>query len=661
MNNQEIEIIDISKMSLTDLLLDEEGNVISMMFGEGLRPVPLLTVTEWADTYRMLSSASASEPGKFRTVRVPYIEEIANHLGKTSDVWKIVVMKGAQLGLTELGNNWVGYIMHLNPGPVIMVMPTDSAVKKNSRTRIKPMIESTPALRERIKPAGSKEAGNTVNEKEFPGGVLIMIGANSPTGLRSTPAGNIFLDEVDGYPDSAGDEGSPIDLAEARASTFSNKKIFVISTPTIEGESVIAAEFLEGDQRYYNVPCVHCNELFVLKFEYLSWDEGKPETVKMYCPSCSAGNEERHKTFMLAKENGAVWIPTATPSDPLIRSYHISGLYSPAGWLSWEQIVRKYLKIKGDVNKEKTFINTVLGETYKIKGDSPDYDNLYNRREEYPIGIVPAGVYFITMGVDVQQDRLECGVVGWGIGRESWDIEYKIIPGDTSKPDVWNQLRELVNNHYDCEDGTIMPIRLTCVDSGFNTKKVYDFCTSMGYDRVIPVKGDDKLDIMVSAPKTVNLSKGGKKIGSAKVWRVGVSLIKSELYGFLKLKAIRHEDESETYPEGYCHFPQYSESYFKMLTAEELRQVENKQTKKISYQWVKKYDRNEALDIRVYARAASYIVGIDRFKESTWKKIKDQYRIKQDAPETPSGTPPPKPPRKGNGRSGRAGGWFDRK
>jgi phage terminase large subunit GpA-like protein len=651
---------EVESLSLAELVAEAEDNIIAGMFSEGLRPVPLLTVSEWADTYRMLSSASSAEPGKFRTSRVPYIQEIADNLGKTSDVWKVVVMKGAQLGLTELGNNWVGYIMHLNPGPVIMVMPTDGAVKKNSRTRIKPMIDSTPALRERIAPAGSREAGNTVNEKEFPGGVLIMIGANSPTGLRSTPAGNIFLDEVDGYPDSAGDEGSPIDLAEARASTFSSKKIFVISTPTIEGESVVAAEFEEGDKRYYNVPCIHCKELFVLKFEYLSWDEGQPETAKMYCPECGGPHEERHKTYMLDPENGAKWVATARPSDPLIRSYHLSGLYSPAGWLSWVQVARKFERIKGDVNKEKTFVNTVLGETYKIKGESPDHDNLYNRREDYPIGIVPNGVYFLTMGVDVQQDRLECGVVGWGRGRESWDIEYKNLVGDTSKPEVWDQLRELVNHHYAHEDGTIMPIRLTCVDSGFNTKKVYDFCASMGYDRCIPVKGDDKLDIMVSAPKTVNLSKAGKKIGSAKVWRVGVSLIKSELYGFLKLKATRHEDGTETYPEGYCHFPQYSENYFKMLTAEELRQVENKTTKKISYQWVKKFERNEALDIRVYARAASYIVGIDRFKESTWDKIKNQSRIRQ---ETPDATPTPKGSRAGRqgGRSGRSGGWFDRK
>lgn len=629
MKNKNIKFADLtssefSNFSLFEYIIDEESNVVAMMFSEGLKPIPRMTVSQWADNFRMLSSASSSEHGKFRTVRVPYIREIADNLGKTSDVWKVVVMKGAQLGLTELGNNWIGYIMHLNPGPVIMVMPTETAVKKNSRTRIKPMIDSTPALKDKIKPAGSKEAGNTVSEKEFPGGVLIMIGANSPVGLSSTPAGNIFLDEVDRYPASAGEEGSPIDLAEARASTFSNKKIFVISTPTNEGESVIAAEFLEGDQRYYNVPCMHCKDLFVITFDCLTWEEDKPETTKCACPNCGGLHEERHKTFMLSEENGAKWIPTAKPSDPLIRSYHLSGLYSPAGWLSWVQVVRKFLKIKGDTNKERTFINTILGETYKIKGEVLDSDNLYNRREEYPIGIVPAPVYFLTMGVDVQQDRLECEVVGWCKGRETYSIQYNVLTGDTSKDEVWTQLRDLINTQFVCEDGFLMPIKLTCVDSGYNTKKVYDFCSGMGYDRVIPIKGMENLDVMVSAPKTLNVAKSGKKIGSAKVWGLGVSLLKSELYGFLKLIPLRVEGEPDLFPPGYCHFPQYDINYFKMLTAEQLQMLKNKKTGKVTYQWVKKFERNEALDVRCYARAAAYIIGIDRFKDSKFELVKSQ-------------------------------------
>lgn len=601
----------------------EQETIIINPFKNGLRPIENITVSQWADKYRFLSSVSASEPGRFRTDRVPYIREIADNLSKQSDVWKIIVSKGAQLGLTELGNNWIGSIIDINPGPTIMVMPTEDAVKKNSRTRITPMINSCPSLKEKIKEVGVKDAQNTITSKSFNGGVLLMIGANSPVGLSSTPAGNIFLDEVDRYPHSAGGEGNPLDLAEARASTFSNKKIFVISTPTNAGESIIEAEFLEGDQRYYNVPCFHCEEKFILKFEYLTYDENDPESTRMACPNCGGLHEERHKTNMLL---GGEWIATAKPSDPLIRSYHISSLYSPAGWLSWVQVVRKFLKIKGDVNKERTFQNTVLGKTYRIKSDAPDFENLYNRREDYEIGTIPEGVYFLTMGVDIQGDRIEGEVVGWGRGRETWSIEYFVFVGDTSKPEVWELLSNQITKQYEYGE-SMMSINLTCVDAGYKTSTVYDFVSKFSYSKVVPIMGRDSVkDVMVSPPRAYNVSKKGKKIESRKIWHLGTSLLKSELYGFLKLKA-KEVDGIETYPAGYCHFPQYDRHYFKMLTAEEQQQVVNKKGFS-EYQWVLKSGaRNEALDVRNYARAAAYIIGIDRFKNDTWDKIKAQSSV----------------------------------
>jgi len=616
----------------SEYLIDENDNVLAYMLSDGLRPIPRITVSEWADQYRILSSKSSAEFGQFRTVRVPYIRKIADSLGKTSDVWKVIVMKGAQLGLTELGNNWVGYVIHLNPGPMIMVMPTDAAVIKNSKTRITPMVDSTPVLLDKIKKVGSKDAGNTVQQKDFPGGVLFMIGANSPVGLSSTPAGNIFLDEVDRYPLSAGEEGNPISLAEARASTFSNKKIFVISTPTVEGESAIAKEFLKGDQQYYNVPCQGCGDLFVLKFEYLTYDEKDPSTTRMACPECGFLHEERHKAAMFPEKGFgglAEWIPTAKPSDPLIESYHVSGLYSPAGWLSWEAVIRKFLDIK-DENDRIVFVNTILAQTYKISGDAPDSENLYNRREDYQIGTIPEGVYFLTMGVDIQGDRIEGEVVGWGRGRETWSIEYFVFVGDTSKTEVWEKLSSQITKQYECGE-SMMSINLTCVDAGYKTSTVYDFVSKFSYSKVIPIMGRDSVkDVMVSPPRAYNVSKAGKKIEGRKIWYLGTSLLKSELYGFLKLKPTEIEGENgpiETYPEGYCHFPQYDRHYFKMLTAEQQVQVINKKGF-AEYQWTKKSGaRNEALDVRNYARAAAYIIGIDRFKNDTWDKIKAQSTV----------------------------------
>jgi phage terminase large subunit GpA-like protein len=609
---------------MTKFINDEQDYSLAKMFASGLKPIPLMTVSEWADKFRYLSSMSSSEFGKYRTSRTPYIRKIQDSLGKTSPLKKIVVMKGAQLGLTELGNNWIGYLIHINPGPIILVMPTEAAARKNSRTRIKPMIDSTPQLKDKIKTAGAKEAGNTILEKEFPGGVLFMIGSNSPVGLSSTPSGNIFLDEVDRYPASAGDEGSPIALAEARSSTFSRKKIFIISTPEIEGQSLISKEFEEGDQQYYNVPCHGCDELFVLRFEYLTHEEGKPETTRMACPNCGFLHEERHKTLMLAEDGfggKAKWIATAISSDPFMESFHLSALYSPAGWLSWEQVVRMYLKIKGDVNKEKVFVNTVLGETYKVKGESPDFENLYNRREQYPINIIPDDVYFLTMGVDIQGDRIELEIVGWCKGRSTYSIDYRVLIGDTQKAEVWEKLRQVISTNFECADGGLMPITLTAIDAGYNTKTVYDFAAGFGYNKVIPIMGRASVkDVMVSAPRAININRSGKKIEGAKVWYLGTSLLKSELYGFLKLK-VTEVDGVDIFPDGYCHFPEYDRHYFKMLTAEDQVMLVNKKGYE-TFEWKKKFERNEALDIRCYARAAAYVLGIDRFKDQHFNKIR---------------------------------------
>ena len=212
-------------------------------WGQGLQPDADLTVSEWADAHRMLGSRASAEPGRYRTARTPYMREIMDALSPGSSVQRIVFMKAAQVGATEAGNNWIGFAIHHAPGPMLAVQPTVELAKRNSRQRIDPLIEESAALRERVKPARSRDAGNTMLSKEFAGGILIMTGANSAVGLRSTPARYIFLDEVDAYPASADEEGDPISLAEARSLTFAHRrKVFLVSTPTIRGLSRIERE-----------------------------------------------------------------------------------------------------------------------------------------------------------------------------------------------------------------------------------------------------------------------------------------------------------------------------------------------------------------------------------------------------------------------------------
>jgi len=584
-------------------------------FIDGLRPEPRLTVSQWADKSRVLSTISTAEPGLWRTSRTPYLREIMDRLSVGDPTQEIIVMKGAQVGLTEAGNNWIGYTIDVSPCPFLAVQPTKDMAERNSKIRIQPMIEAAPILAAKIKPARSRDSGNTILKKEFPGGILVMTGANSASGLRSMPARNVFLDEVDAYPLDLDGEGSPIDLAKARTRTFPKKKIFIISTPTIEGQSIIAAQFLETDQRYYFVPCPHCGGMQVLRFGQLRYTPGKYDKVTYECEHCGEQIQERFKTKMLA---AGQWIATAPEKANYLKvGYHISSMYSPYGWYSWANAAQDYEDCKTDIPKLKTFVNTVLGETWKEEGDAPDWELLYNKRESYAQNTVHKDVAFLTAGVDIQKDRIELEIVGWAKGKQSYSIDYRVLLGNTSGENtpVWQQLAEVLNETWQREDGAMLSIRMMAVDSGYNTSEVYAFCRKYDPSRVVPTKGQEAQSIMVSTPRAVDISRKGKAINGIKVRHVGISIIKSELYGWLRLQ--RNEDDS--YPNGYCHFPQYEAHYFKGLTAEKL------ELKKVrgfdKYMWVKKYERNEPLDCRVYARAAANMLGMDNWKEEQWRKI----------------------------------------
>ena len=593
-----------------------EGEDILRGFFDGLRPEPLISVSEWADRYRYLSPVAAAESGLYRTSKTPYMREIMDKLSSYDPCERVVFMKSAQCGATEAGNNWIGYIVDIAPASTLMVMPTEEMAKRNSKMRIDTMVDASPRLRDKIKRAKSRDSENTVLQKGFPGGVMIMTGANSPSGLRSMPIKNLFLDEVDGYPLSAGDEGSPVELAIARTRTFAKKKIFLCSTPTVSGESVIESRFLETDQKYFYVPCPHCQKKQRLVFESLKWDDGKPETVLYYCEHCGAGIEERYKPFML--EEGA-WVATKPENmRDDVTGFHINALYAPLGWYSWKDIVEEYLKSKNDVPRLKTFVNTVLGETWSEQGEAPAWENLYNRRELYETNKPSKDVVFLTAGVDVQKDRLELEIVGWCKGKVSYSVDYRVLLGETSSKAVWNELAAVVNEQWTREDGVLLPLRMMAVDTGYNTSHVYEFCRRFEQSRVVPVKGQDSQSTIITPPRAVDTARNGKKINGLKIWHVGVSIVKSETYGYLKVE--NNEGEVQ---DGYCHFPQYDQHYFKGLTAEQLEFKVIRGFRK--YQWVKKYDRNEPLDCRVYARAAASVVGIDRMTPEAFEQMRNGY------------------------------------
>lgn len=592
-----------------------DDTVLVLGFAKGLRPEPRMTVSQWADSFRYLSSTSSAEPGLYRTERTPYMRKIVDSLSANETIWEVIFMKAAQTGGSEGGFNWLGYIIDLVPAPTMIVQPTDALSKRNSKMRIDPMIDATPRLREKISPQRSRDSGNTMLQKEFPGGVVVLSGANSAVGLRSMPVRNLFLDEVDAYPQDLDGEGSPVDLAKARTRTFARKKIFLVSTPTVKHTSVIEAEYLDSDQQKYYVPCPHCHHMQELVFENLKWDDDDPDSVLYFCEGCGVGIEDRHKGFML-KEKGyggmAEWRATNLEhKDPKKIGFHISSLYSPYGWYSWADVIRDYIKAEGNPTKMKTFRNTVLGLTYEEDGEVPAWENLYNRREQYKINQPSKECMFITVGVDVQKDRLELEIVGWCRGKRTYSADFRVLMGDTAASPVWDDLAKVVNETWEREDGMLMPMQKMAIDTGYNTQHVYNFCARFDGSKVVPIKGMQNQQLMVTPPRQVNITQAGKKIGKTKLWHVGVSMAKSELYGWLRQEVA----EDGTVPKGYCHYPEYDQHFFRGLTAETLELRKNKKGYN-EYVWIKKYDRNEPLDCRVYARAAAYMVGIDRHDES---------------------------------------------
>ena len=555
------------------------------------------------------------------------MRDVMDALSPSSRTQRIVLMSGAQLGKTEAGNNWIGYCIHQAPGPFLAVQPTVDMAKRLSQQRIEPLIEESPELRRLIMPARSRDSGNTVLAKRFAGGQLVLTGANSATGLRSMPARWVFLDEIDAYDGDVDGEGDPVALAEARTRTFGHRrKIFMVSTPTIKGLSRIEREYEASDQRRYFVPCPHCGEMQWLKFERLVWDKGSPQTAQYRCENCEEPIAEHHKTAML--ENGE-WRPTAESQDPHTIGFHISGLYSPVGWLSWAQIAREWEAAQGNDAALKTAKNTLLGETWQERGEAPDWERISDRRERF-IAPAPVGTLFLTAGADVQANRIEVDVWGWGRGLESWLVDHIVIDGSPADEATWVELDGILDQVWDHESGRGMQLSRLAIDTGYATSEVYAWARHVGFGKVAPIKGVEGFNrsAPVSSPTFVDVTWRGRKISrGARLWTVAVSTFKSETYRLLNLPRPTDEDREQGVvdPAGTVHLPKWADQeWIRQLVAEQLVVTKTKRGFQ-KLEWQKLRERNEALDCRVYARAAAWIMGADRWSENVWRDLESQF------------------------------------
>lgn len=403
-------------------------------FKKGLRIDPIDSAWIWADKYLYLPKKGNPLPGKFYSDKVPPLREIGEALSIDNPTQIVSFMKGVQIGGTTYGIISILQRMSQAPCDIIAVFPSLDLATKFSKDKLTPTIESTPCMNGLIKDSRERDSNNLILTKDFIGGSINITTANSSAALRMASVSYTYFEEIDEYKYDLKGQGNAIELGTKRSVNFSRKKSYRVSTPTEKGASEIEKDFINGTQEYCYLPCPFCLHEQIIKWENLKWVDNNPDTVKLKCIACGELISENHKTWMLERYK---WKAHAEPTEKFRRSFHLSSLYSPLGWLSWSSCVVEFLRIKDDRSLLKTFVNTILGETFEDVHER--IDNLSQRKEAY-LAEVPADAMVLTCGVDIQGNRLEALVMGWGLGERSWTIELAIIMGSPAQPFVWDQL-----------------------------------------------------------------------------------------------------------------------------------------------------------------------------------------------------------------------------
>lgn len=583
-----------------------------------MRPPPDMTISEWAGKHRYLSSEASEEFGPWHNERTPYLVAPMDHLSPQCTTETVVMKVSSQAGKTEVCLNFIGYVIHVDPGPVLVLQPTVRPMAEDfSRDRVAPMIRDTPALSDLVSDSKSRTSGNTILHKRFPGGYLAMTGANSPAGLASRPIRYLIMDEVDRYPASAGTEGAPDKLAEKRTRRFRNRKILKVSSPT-EPEVGIDHEINQCDTVYlWHLTCPACGESQYPEWRHILFDtragsnEEIAATARYECEHCRA--TFGHDDEMAIKDTGH-YVPSRKGSGRKV-GFRFNQLVSH--FVTWAETVIEWMEAKDDTEDLKTFINTALAETFDDDKETlEDTDLFATRREPYAAKIPDKRILVLTAGVDVQNDRLEMEVVGFS-RTESWGIERHVIYGDPSREEIWHELEARIYATYEHPTGARIAIACTGIDSGYLTDTVYLFCKKHLAKRVFAMKGISGAQrAPVTAPTAIKIGMRGQ--GRVKLFNVGVDQLKEQLYKNLAV--------SEPGP-GYCHFPlEYPPEYFDQLSAEEM--IKRKHRGRLTKEWRLRrgYERNEALDIRNYANAALKILN------PAWEAIENRFRrIQRDA------------------------------
>jgi phage terminase large subunit GpA-like protein len=581
-----------------DLVIDF-GVINSIAFENTSKPLPNLLISDWSDEYREIPRGNA-EPGRWKTSRTPYLKEIMDVMSPQSPVQKVVVIKGTQLGFTEVGNNIIGYYIHIDPRSIGMWLPTDALAERHAKKKLWKMIDTTSVLKDAVFPRNKGTGENsTITQLMFAGGATSIYGSNSTASYRSDSISVAIKDDIDGFVNDVDGEGSPIELIDNRTDSYANRKIYENSTPTVDGMSHIQTEFEESTQSEYYMPCPHCtpkdqslqNQSNMVKFDidnfvYTSEDYQLTSDVEFSCEHCGGIIKEHNKTWMMDYANGAKYIDK---QEHKVKGFKVNSFYSPLGWTSWIRIIEEYLKAKkklkeGDDRLMKRFVNTRLAEVYKPMVKKTDADELKKLVVGVDEGVVPTDTWKIVMSVDVQGDHfwyeVRCLLYG---------VSYHIL--QYGRAETWEDIEHIMREQYYDKDERVYQITVCAVDSGYRTDEVYEFCMEHS-DMCIPIKGKTTMEsrYMVSTQE--------KETYNIRLYTINPNNFKDIFDSKIK-RSIKLIEQNELSEKNVISFHAQSDAaLFEQLTSEYRITIKTKIGDKTS--WVRYKKDNHIFDCATY-------------------------------------------------------------
>lgn len=597
--------------------------IVATALAVGMAPPQEIAAADWAKSNLIVADGPRSGQ-KWDPDLTPQLIEPLNMLSSTTGHTQVALRKSAQIGATVIGIAWMGSIAANNPAKAMVIFPTITSVQDYNREKLQPTIEASPALKIKIRKQTTRSSrGSTALSKVFPGGSLVLTGANSSVDLRSKTVKFQHRDEIDDWPLDLEGQGDPEEMADARLISFhatGDYMVFKSSTPTIKGQSRIDAAYENGDQRRWMVACPHCGAKQDLVFggkntkHGLKFNTSPPYSAHYVCRENGCVIDHHEKPAMI---RAGEWV--ATNDDGLYPSYHLDAISSLL--TTWDKIAEAFLKAKDDPVKLKAFVNLWLGESWEERGDAPEWQQLMLRRADYPRGVIPAGGLVFTLAVDVQGNGLFYEVVAWGRDKQSWSVDIGFLEGDTADPSgaVWKNLTELSAREYPDQRGGHWPVDQIAVDSGFNTFAVYHWVSR--HPKAMAVKGmPNWYAPAIGTPSKQSATYSGKKTRKVLLWPVGTWQLKASFYAYLRKQGIAHGEDID--PAGYCHFSKFhDERFFRQLTAEYIREKEVKG--RMQKEWIARGD-NHFHDCRIYGMAAFDRLGGNAMTPAQWDELAEQ-------------------------------------